>query len=337
MQGKLVTFGVVPDHPATGYGYISKGALVDGADGCFAIDSFTEKPDAAKAEKYITNGNYFWNSGIFLFSATAFIQALEALRPDMVEACRKAVEGVATNLDFFRPREGAFEACPAESIDIAVMEQTRDGAVVPVDMDWHDVGSWSSLWDISAKDDDGNVLVGDVIAQDSRGSYLRSDGPLLTANGVENLVIVATKDVVLVSEKKASEEIRLLAERLKEKGRTEYLSHPRVYRPWGYFQTLDKGERHQVKHLMVKPGQQISLQLHKYRAEHWTVVDGTARVTCDDETITLVADQSTYIPIGVKHRLENPGPETLSVIEVQSGSYLGEDDIVRFDDIYGRD
>jgi mannose-1-phosphate guanylyltransferase/mannose-6-phosphate isomerase len=336
-QGRLVTFGVVPDHPATGYGYIQKGGAVDGARGCFSIDNFTEKPDADTAQHYIGQGNYFWNSGIFLFSAATFIQTLEGLRPDMVAACRKAVEDATSDLDFFRPGTDAFEACPAESLDVAVMEHTRDGAVVPVDMKWHDVGSWASLWNISDKDDDGNVLVGDVIAQDSKGSYLKSDGPLLTAVGVENMVIVATGDAVLVADRGASEEIRSLVEHLKEKGRTEYSSHPRVYRPWGWFQTLDKGERHQVKHLMLKPGQQISLQSHKHRAEHWTVVAGTARVTRDDEIITLETDQSTYIPLGARHRLENAGSEPLSVIEVQSGDYLGEDDIVRFEDKYGRD
>ena len=336
-QGKLVTFGVVPDHPATGYGYIRRGGAIDEAGGCFAIDSFTEKPDAARAEQYIAQGNYFWNGGIFLFSAAAFIQTLEDLRPDMVEACRKAVGDAKTDLDFIRPNEDAFEACPSGSIDVAVMEHTRDGAVVPVDMDWHDVGSWGSLWSISEKDDNGNVLVGDVIAQDAKESYLISDGPLLAAVGVENMVIVATGDAVLVGDMGAGEEIRSLVETLKEKGRAEYSSHPRVYRPWGWFQTLDQGERYQVKHLMVKPGQQISLQTHKHRAEHWTVVAGTARVTREDETITLETDQSTYIPIGVKHRLENLGSEPLSVIEVQSGNYLGEDDIVRFEDRYGRE
>ncbi|NQV83839.1 MAG: mannose-1-phosphate guanylyltransferase/mannose-6-phosphate isomerase [Rhodospirillales bacterium] len=335
-QGKLVTFGVVPDHPATGYGYIQKGDAIDGAEGCFAINSFTEKPDAATAEQYISQGDFFWNGGIFLFSAATFIRTLEALRPDMVAACRKAVEGASADLDFFRPNEAAFEACPSESIDVAVMERTPDGAVVPVDMDWHDVGSWSALWSISEKDDDGNVLIGDVIAHDAKGSYLRSDGPLLTAVGVENMVIVATGDAVLVGDRGASEEIRSLVETLKQKGRTEYSSHPRVYRPWGWFQTLDHGDRYQVKHLMVKPGQKISLQSHAHRAEHWTVVAGTARVTRGDETITLDIDQSTYIPLGTKHRLENPGKEALSVIEVQSGSYLGEDDIVRFEDSYGR-
>ena len=336
-QGKLVTFGIKPDHPATGYGYIRRGGAIDGADGCFAIESFIEKPDAATAEQYIAEGNYFWNGGIFLFSAASFIQTLGALRPDIVSACRKAVENSTTDLDFFRPGEQAFEACPSESIDFAVMEHTRDGAVVPVDMDWRDVGSWGSLWAIAEKDDDGNVLNGDAIAQGTRDSYLRSNGPLLAAVGVENLVIVATGDAVLVGKRDAGEEIRSLVETLKEKGRAEYSSHPRVYRPWGWFQTLDQGERYQVKHLIVKPGHQISLQSHKRRAEHWTVVAGTARVTRDDETITLEIDQSTYIPLGVKHRLENQGSEPLSVIEVQSGSYLGEDDIVRYEDIYGRE
>jgi len=336
-QGKLVTFGVVPDHPATEYGYIRRGEAIDGTEGCFAIDNFTEKPDGATAEQYISEGNYLWNGGIFLFSAAAFIQILEELHPDMVSACLKAVEGSVTDLDFVRPDTEAFEACPSESIDVAVMEHTREGAVVPVDMDWHDVGSWGSLWAISDKDDDGNVLIGDVIAQNAQDSYLRSDGPLLAAVGVENMVIVATGDAVLVGDRGAGEEIRTLVETLKEKGRTEYSSHPKVYRPWGWFQTLDQGERYQVKHLMVKPGQQISLQSHKKRAEHWTVVDGIALVTRDVETITLKIDQSTYIPLGVKHRLENPGPKPLSVIEVQSGSYLGEDDIVRFEDKYGRD
>ncbi|MBT3305292.1 MAG: mannose-1-phosphate guanylyltransferase/mannose-6-phosphate isomerase [Alphaproteobacteria bacterium] len=335
-QGKLVTFGIKPDRPATGYGYIQQGGAISEAKGCFVIDSFTEKPDAATAEQYIEQGDYFWNGGIFLFSAATFIRTLEGLRPDMVAACRKAIDGASTDLDFFRPDETAFEACPSESIDVAVMEHTPDGAVVPVDMDWHDVGSWAALWEISDQDADANVLIGDVIAQDAKGSYLRSDGPLLTAVGVENMVIVATDDAVLVGDRGASEEIRSLVETLKQKGRTEYSTHPRVYRPWGWFQTLDQGERYQVKHLMLKPGQQISLQSHKHRAEHWTVVAGTARVTRDDETITLETDQSTYIPLGAKHRLENPGEEALRVIEVQSGSYLGEDDIVRFEDRYGR-
>ena len=226
-QGKLVTFGIVPDHPATGYGYIHRGGAIDGAEGCFVIDSFTEKPDAATAEQYIGKGDYFWNGGIFLFSAATFINTLEGLHPDMVAACRKSVADASADLDFFRPGEAAFEACPSESIDFAVMEHTRDGAVVPVDMDWHDVGSWAALWNIGDKDDDANVLIGDVIAQDAKGSYIRSDGPLLTAVGVENMVIVATGDAVLVGDRGASEEIRSLVETLKENGRAEYYSHPK--------------------------------------------------------------------------------------------------------------
>jgi mannose-1-phosphate guanylyltransferase/mannose-6-phosphate isomerase len=336
-RGKLVTFGITPDRPATGYGYIQKGDLIDGVDGCFTINRFAEKPDAATAGKYIAEGNYYWNSGIFMFSASTYIETLERLRPDMVSACRKAVDDGRDDLDFFRPDTAAFESCERESIDYALMENTTTGAVIPVDMGWHDVGSWESLWLISEKDADGNVTVGDVLSKDVKDSYLRSEGPLVTAIGLENIAVVATPDAVLVGARDAIENIKPIVEAMKDDGRTEFLSHPRMYRPWGWFQTLDLGERHQVKHLMVKPGHGISLQAHKRRAEHWTVVAGTARVTRDDEVIILEIDQSTYIPLGAKHRLENPGPNPLSVIEVQSGDYLGEDDIVRFEDKYGRD
>jgi mannose-1-phosphate guanylyltransferase/mannose-6-phosphate isomerase len=336
-QGRLVAFGITPDRPATGYGYIQKGDAIDNIDGAFTINRFAEKPDAATAEGYIAEGNYYWNGGIFLFSASTYIDTLEGLRPAMVAACRKAVDNGHDDLDFFRPDTGAFESCEGESIDYAVMENTTAGAVVPVDMGWHDVGSWESLWLISEKDDDGNVTVGDIISEDVKGSYLRSEGPLITAIGLENIAVVATADAVLVGARDAVVNIKPVVEALKHSGRTEFLSHPRIYRPWGWFQTLDQGERHQVKHLMVKPGHGISLQAHKRRAEHWTVVAGTARVTRDDEVITLEIDQSTYIPLGTKHRLENLGSEPLSVIEVQSGDYLGEDDIVRFEDKYGRD
>ena len=336
MQGKLITFGITPDNPATGYGYIKKGGVLDEAKNCFTIDSFIEKPTVAMAEKYLSQGDYYWNGGIFLFSAATFIQNLDCFKPEILEACRKAVDKATSDFDFFRPDRDSFEACPSESIDIAVMEKTQDGAVVPVNMNWHDVGSWASLWGISDQDENENVLIGDVIAQDTTGSYLRSDGPLLTAAGVKNMVIVATDDAVLVSDRAASEKIRSLVETLKEQGRTEYLNHPKVFRPWGWFQTLDQGNRYQVKHLMLNPGQQISLQSHKHRAEHWTVVTGKARVTRDDEIITLQIDQSTYIPLGARHRLENIGDEALSVIEVQTGSYLGEDDISRYEDSYGR-
>ncbi len=335
--GKLVTFGVAPDRPATGYGYIKKGDAIDGIEGCFAIDRFAEKPDAATAQQYIAEGNYFWNGGIFLFSAANYIETLESLRPDMVAACRKAVDDGQGDLDFFRPKASAFEACDGESIDYAVMESTTDGAVVPVDMGWSDVGSWESLWLIGDKDDNGNVKTGDVVTEGVNNSYLRSEGPLLAAIGLDNVAVVATADAVLVGTRDDIENIKPMIDTLKEGGRTVTVSHPRIYRPWGWFQTLEQGARHQVKHLMVKPGHGISLQAHKRRAEHWTVVAGTARVTRDDEIITLDIDQSTYIPLGTKHRLENPGVEPLSVIEVQSGDYLGEDDIVRFEDKYGRD
>ena len=336
-RGKIVTFGIKPNYPATGYGYIKRGNIIDELENCFAIDSFAEKPTAAKAKKYIAQDNYFWNSGIFLFSAKYFIQVIEELHPDIVKACRRSVENAKDDFDFFRPDSDAFKACPSESIDVAVMEKTTDGAVVPVDMDWHDVGSWKSLWEISDQDQNSNVLIGDVVAHDTKGSYLRSEGPLLTAAGIEDMVVVATDDVVLVGPRTANEEIRPLVEKLQKIGREEISNHPKVYRPWGWFQTLDKGLRYQVKHLMLKPGQKISLQSHKHRAEHWTVVTGTARVTRGDETITLQTDQSTYIPLGTKHRLENIGEKELSVIEVQSGSYLGEDDIARYEDRYGRD
>ena len=340
--GRLVTFGITPDRPATGYGYIQKGDAIEGIDGCFAIDRFAEKPDAATAADYIADGSYFWNGGIFLFSAATYIETLEQLRPEMVSACQKAVDEGRDDLDFFRPDTDAFEACKGESIDYAVMENTTAGAVVPVDIGWHDVGSWESLWLISDKDDNGNVTVGDVISENVRGSYLRSEGPLIAAIGLENITVVATADAVLVGTRDAVENIKPVVEAMKEEamkggGRTEFLSHPRIYRPWGWFQTLDRGERHQVKHLMVKPGHGISLQAHRRRAEHWTVVAGTATVTRDDEILTLEIDQSTYIPLGAKHRLENLSAEPLSVIEVQSGDYLGEDDIVRFEDKYGRD
>jgi mannose-1-phosphate guanylyltransferase/mannose-6-phosphate isomerase len=335
-EGKIVTFGITPNYPATGYGYIKKGEYVNEDKNWFSINRFAEKPNVELAKKYISQGDYFWNSGIFLFSVKTFIHNLEELHPNIIKACRTAVDNATIDFDFFRPEGDAFESCPSESIDVAVMEQTLDGAVVPVDMDWHDVGSWSALWGISDQDENKNVLIGDVIAQDTLGSYLRSDGPLIAAVGIKDLVVVATSDAVLVGERTASEEIRVLVEKLREKGRTEYSAHPKAYRPWGWFQTLDQGDRYQVKHLMLKPGQQISLQSHKYRAEHWTVVTGTARVTRDEEVVTLKTDQSSYIPLGTKHRLENIGKEVLSVIEVQTGSYLEEDDIIRYDDCYGR-
>ena len=335
--GRLVTFGITPDHSATSYGYIKKGKAIDGIEGCFAIERFTEKPNAETAAGFLSAEGYFWNSGIFVFSAALYIETLQRLRPDMVEACRKAVDNGRDDLDFFRPDGVAFGTCPVESIDFAVMEHANNGGIIPVDMGWRDIGSWAALWELGDKDDDGNVRIGDVVAKNVRDSYLRSDGPMIAAIGLKDVAIVATGDVVLVVSKDAVDSIKAVVEELKDAGRTEVLSHLRVYRPWGWYQTLDLGERFQVKHLMIKPGAGLSLQVHKHRAEHWVVVAGTAKVTRGDEIITLGEDESTYLPAGTKHRLENEGAEPLSVIEVQSGSYLGEDDIVRFDDRYGRD
>jgi mannose-1-phosphate guanylyltransferase/mannose-6-phosphate isomerase len=336
-RGMLVTFGVAPDHPATGYGYIKQGGPLDDVEGCFAIDQFTEKPDAETATKYLVTGDYSWNSGIFVFAAARYLEILDDIQPDIISACRLAMADGRDDLDFFRPDDGAFESCPADSIDFAIMESTTAGAVVPVDMGWNDLGSWTAMWRISEKDANGNVQIGDVITEDVKGSYLRSEGPLVAAVGVEDILVIATMDAVLVVSKNAVERVRDVVEKLKTQGRTEHLAHPRVYRPWGWYQTLDLGERFRVKHLMVKAGQGLSLQAHEHRAEHWVVVTGTARVTRDEEIITLNEDESTYLPAGIKHRLENTTKKPLSVIEVQSGSYLGEDDIVRFEDVYGRD
>lgn len=336
-QGKLVTFGITPEHASTAYGYIKKGAAISAAKGAFAVDHFAEKPDAGTAGKYLAGGDYLWNSGIFLFTAAGYLTALEDLRPDILSACRDAINGGGEDLDFFRPDDRAFGSCPAESIDRAVMEHTTVGAVVPVDMGWHDVGSWVALWEVGEKDADGNVRIGDVIASDVRDSYLRSEGPVVAAVGLSDVLIVATGDAVLAVSKEAVEGIRSVVDRLRDDGRTEHLTHPRVHRPWGWYETLEVGAGYQVKHLMVEPGHGISLQAHKHRAEHWVVVAGTARVTRGDDVIELSENESTYLPVGIKHRLENPADEPLSVIEVQSGSYLGEDDIVRFEDRYGRE
>jgi len=337
LDGRLVTFGVTPDRPATGYGYIQKGKALAESAGCFAIGRFAEKPDAETATRYLAASDYLWNSGLFMFLAGRYLAALEELRPDMLSACRKAVAGGRDDLNFFRPDESAFEACPAQSIDYAVMEHTTAGAVVPVEMGWHDVGSWAALWEIGDKDANGNVRVGDVVADGVKNSYLRSDGPMLAAVGLEEVFIIATRDAVLAMSKKAVDRLKSIVKGLREGGRTEHASHPRVHRPWGWYETLETGAGYQVKHLMVRPGQGISLQAHKHRAEHWVVVAGQATVTRGDEIISLNENESTHLPAGTRHRLANETGEPLSVIEVQSGSYLGEDDIIRFEDQYGRE
>ncbi|MGD1934337.1 MAG: mannose-1-phosphate guanylyltransferase/mannose-6-phosphate isomerase [Candidatus Phaeomarinobacter sp.] len=333
-QGKLVTFGIVPDAPDTGYGYIRSGAAVD--HGGFKVDAFVEKPDEETAQSYLDDGDYFWNSGIFLFRADRVIAELEALAPDIWRQAATALSGGNRDMDFLRLDREAFEACPADSIDYAVMEHTKDAVVVPADIGWSDVGSWTALWDIGEKDTQGNVLSGDVMVQGTSNTFVRAEGRLVATVGVEDLIVVETGDAVLVAHRDRVQDVKAIVGRLKTDGRAEQEVHARVYRPWGFYEGLATDERHQVKHLMIKPGASISLQMHHHRAEHWVVVGGTAKVTLGDDIHLLSENESVYIPIGAKHRLENPGKMPLSIIEVQSGSYFGEDDIVRFDDVYGR-
>jgi mannose-1-phosphate guanylyltransferase/mannose-6-phosphate isomerase len=333
---RLVTFGIRPERPETGFGYIERGAALSGADGAFMLPRFVEKPDTATAEAYVASGDFFWNSGIFLFPAALYLGELERLRPDMVAACRQALEAARRDDDFVRLDKTAFAACPPDSIDYAVMEHTERAAVVPVSMGWNDLGSWDALWELADKDASGNALVGNVIAEDAANCYLRSESGLVAALGVEDLVVVATDDAVMLAPRSRAQDVRRLVTRLTTEKRAEAETLPRVHRPWGSYETLHAGHRVQVKHILVKPGAKLSLQMHHHRAEHWVIVQGTAKIRRGDEEITLTEDQSTYIPLGTAHRLENPGKIPLHVIEVQSGAYLGEDDIVRFEDSYGR-
>ena len=333
--GRLVTFGIVPTGPETGYGYIRRADAA--GEGVFAIDSFVEKPDAARAAGFLQEGGYYWNSGMFLFRADRYLEELARHAPDIAQAARAALAGAKPDLDFVRVDKAAFEACRAESIDYAVMEKTRDAVVVPLDAGWSDVGSWSALHDALPADAEGNVARGDVIEEDSSGCYLYAESRLVAAVGLQDHVVVETKDAVLVAPKDRVQDVKKLVARLKAEGRYEHALHREVYRPWGSYDSIDAGHRFQVKRLTIKPGAQLSLQLHHHRAEHWVVVSGTARITCGEKIFLLEENQSTYIPIGEKHRIENPGKIPLHVIEVQSGSYLGEDDIVRFEDRYGRE
>ena len=333
--GRLVTFGVVPDRPETGYGYIRRADALDGST--FELAEFVEKPDAGTAQRYVDSGEYYWNSGMFLLGAQAYLDELSRLAPEIVDACRQALGEARTDLDFVRLDEQAFEACPGDSIDYAVMEKTALGAVIPLDCGWSDVGAWSALWEVGEADSNGNVLHGDVLADGCTGSYLRSESRLVAATGVDALVVVETPDAVLVANRENVQDVKRLVTALKAASRDEASVHARVYRPWGSYESLINGDRFQVKRIVVNPGQKLSLQKHHHRAEHWIVVSGTAEVTCEDKIFMLGEDQSTYIPLGHKHRLMNPGRIPLELIEVQSGSYLGEDDIVRYDDIYGRE
>ena len=330
-SGKLVTFGIVPTAPETGYGYIKAAT----GEGVRAVDRFVEKPDLATAEQYVASGEYFWNSGMFLFKASRYLKELETLQPAILAACRNALDKAARDNDFIRLDAEAFAASPNDSIDYAVMEKTADAAVVPLDAEWNDVGSWSALWEVSDKDADGNACHGDVIALDCKDSYAYGNR-LIAMVGLQDVVVVETDDAVFVGHKDRVQDVKEIVGRIKREGRSEAAAHRKVYRPWGAYDSIDNGDRFQVKRITVKPGATLSLQMHHHRAEHWIVVSGTAEVTRGDEVILLSENQSTYIPLGVTHRLKNPGKLPLELIEVQSGSYLGEDDIVRFEDQYGR-
>jgi mannose-1-phosphate guanylyltransferase/mannose-6-phosphate isomerase len=361
--GKLVTFGIVPDKPETGYGYIRAGERLEFSSGAkdrvsssgenlkdfdsglssqklglgpYSVAEFVEKPDAATAEQYLASGNYYWNSGMFMFRASRYLEELAKFASEMLTCCHKALEDAQRDLDFVRLDSEAFAACPKNSIDYAVMEKTADAAVIPLDVGWSDVGSWSALWEVGQADEAGNVMHGDVLTHDSSNCYLHSTGRMVAAVGLEDHVVVETADAVLVASRGRVQDVKAIVEQLKAQGRGEALLHRRVNRPWGSYETIDHCDRFQVKRITVNPGASLSLQLHHHRAEHWIVVRGTARVTRGEETMVVSENQSTYIPLGVKHRLTNPGLIPLELIEVQSGSYLGEDDIVRFDDKYGR-
>ncbi len=332
-SGKLVTFGIVPNEAHTGYGYIKMG---DKEGSGFVVDKFVEKPSSDVAHDYVESGNYVWNSGMFLFKASRYLEELEKFRPDIYASCVASADELESDLDFLRVNKEVFEKCPSESIDYAVMEKTADAVVVPMDAGWSDIGSWSSLWDVSEKDQDGNVIHGDVIVHSTKDCYVRTDSKLVTAVGLDDIVIVDTKDALMVAHRDSVQDAKLIAQKLKTSERSEWELHREVYRPWGKYDSIDSGERYQVKRITVKPGAKLSVQMHHHRAEHWIVVSGSAKVTNGEKTFLLAENESTYIPVGVVHALENPGKVNLELIEVQSGSYLGEDDIVRFEDKYGR-
>lgn len=342
-QDYLVTFGILPTRAETGYGYIKKGSVIDDGNGVYGINRFVEKPDAKTAQKYLDSGEFYWNSGMFLIKASVWLKAIDQFNSKIAEACKSAVNNATSDLDFIRLDKASFEASPSDSIDYAVMEKVTEdaggsfkGAVVSLDAGWSDIGAWDSLWDISEKDPEGNVLRGDVLTENTRNTMVMAEHRLVSTVGLENIVVIETADAVLVADKDAAQDVKSIVNQIKSQNRVEADIHRCVYRPWGNYQGIDTGERFQVKRIEVSPGSSLSLQMHHHRAEHWIVVKGTAKVTKGEETFLLSENQSTYIPIGVTHRLENPGTIPLEIIEVQSGSYLGEDDIVRFEDIYGR-
>ncbi|MDH5527468.1 MAG: mannose-1-phosphate guanylyltransferase/mannose-6-phosphate isomerase [Nitrospirota bacterium] len=332
--GKLVTFGIRPDHPETGYGYIKQGDAA--GDGAFAVAAFVEKPDAKKAQEFLDDGGYHWNSGMFCFAASTWLSELQAHAPDMLAHVTQAMADAGRDMDFTRLEANAFAACPSDSIDYAVMEKTTSAAVVPVDMAWNDVGSWAALWQASVPDAQGNVLVGDVLTHQVKDCYIRSESRLVAAVGITGHIVVETPDGVLVASREHAQQVKEIVNQLKAAGREEVVLHRTAYRPWGSYTVLEIAPRYQVKRITVSPGAALSLQSHHHRAEHWVVVSGTAKVTRNDDVFLVPENESTFIPIGTRHRLENPGAIPLEMIEVQSGSYLGEDDIVRYDDQYGR-
>ena len=334
--GRLITFGIVPTAAETGYGYIKAGAPLNDQGVC-AVERFVEKPDQATAERYLASGDYYWNSGMFLFRASTFLAELERFAPAILAACQHALAGGRADRDFLWLDRAAFAACPKDSIDYAVMEKTDHAVVTPLAVGWNDVGSWSALWEVGERDADGNIERGDVISLETRDSYIDAASRLVATVGVEHLVVVETADAVLVAGKDRVQEVKAVVDQLKARQRPEGRLHRKVYRPWGCYDSIDFDQRFQVKRITVNPGASLSSQMHHHRAEHWVVVHGTARVTRGEEVFLLTENQSTYIPVGVRHRLENPGKIPLEIVEVQSGSYLGEDDIVRYDDVYGRE
>ncbi|MBA2411172.1 MAG: mannose-1-phosphate guanylyltransferase/mannose-6-phosphate isomerase [Gammaproteobacteria bacterium] len=338
-DGHLVTFGIIPERAETGYGYIHRGAALAGHDkggAAYTVDAFREKPDQATAESYLAAGDYFWNSGMFCFAARRYLDELRTHAPQIFEACVKAHEARARDLDFIRLDRSAFEASPRDSIDYAVMEKTESAVVIPLKAGWSDVGSWHSLWEAEPHDGNGNIEVGDILTEDCTGCYINAGHRLVSAVGIKDQIIIETADAVLVVPRARAQDTKHIVEQLKSRGRTEATTHRKVYRPWGDYEGIDLSGRFQVKRITVNPGGTLSLQMHHHRAEHWVVVTGTARVTRGDEVFLLSENESTFIPTGTRHRLENPGKIPLELIEVQSGSYLGEDDIVRFEDNYGR-
>ncbi|MFS2127711.1 mannose-1-phosphate guanylyltransferase/mannose-6-phosphate isomerase [Pseudomonas sp. Pseusp97] len=335
-KGEMVLFGIPANRPETGYGYIKAGDERGLPDGVIRVERFIEKPDEARAQQFVEDGGYFWNSGMFLFRASRFLEELKKHDADIYDTCLLALERSQHDGDLINIDAATFECCPDNSIDYAVMEKTRRACVVPLAAGWNDVGSWSSIWEVHDKDADGNVTMGDVTVHDSHNCLVHGNGKLVSVIGLEDIVVVETKDAMMIAHKDRVQDVKKVVNQLDAAGRTETQNHCQVYRPWGSYDSVDMGGRFQVKHITVKPGARLSLQMHHHRAEHWIVVSGTAQVTCDDKTFLLTENQSTYIPIASVHRLANPGKIPLEIIEVQSGSYLGEDDIERLEDVYGR-